>query len=49
MFVGVYVVNQALVHAGWWVERFIMFSESIIDSDFAGLNNTSHPAAQACI
>ena len=49
MFVGVYVVNQVLVHAEWWVERFICLPDSIIDSDFAGLNDRSHLTAQACV
>ena len=26
MLVGVYVVNQVVVHAEWWVERFIMLT-----------------------
>ena len=49
MFLGVYVVNQVLVHAGWWVEGLLCLRDSIMDSDFAGLNDTSHLTAQACI
>ena len=26
MFMGINIVNQVLVHAEWWVERFIMFT-----------------------
>ena len=47
MFVGVYVVNQVLVHAKW--KSLLCSRDSIKDVDFAGLNNTSHLTAQACI
>ena len=49
MFVGVYVVDQILVHAEWWVKRFICLRDKVMDSDFAGLNDTSYMATQACI
>ena len=49
VFVEVYVVNQVLVHAEKLVKRLICLRDSIIDSDFAELNGTIHPTAQACI
>ena len=47
MFVGVYVVNQVLVQAEG--KGLLCLRDSIKDSDFAWLNNTSHLTAQACI
>ena len=32
----------------WW-KGLLCLRDSIIDSDFAGLNDTSHLTAQACI
>ena len=47
MFVGVCVVNQVLVRGG--CNGILYLRHSIIDSDFAGLNDTSHLTSQACI
>ena len=47
MFVGVYLVNKFLNCVGW--KGFLCLRDSIIDSDFAGLNDTSHLTSQACI
>ena len=36
-----------MLSGGW--KGLLCLRDSIIDSDFAGLNDTSHLAAQACI
>ena len=38
---GSYVVNQVLVHAERCLKKFICLRDSIIDSDFAELNDTN--------
>ena len=39
---GCHFLNLCLIHKDWWVIWFVSFLEKIIDSDFAGLKDTSH-------
>ena len=52
MFVGVWeftlLIRFWLKLSGGW-KGLLCLCDSIIDSDFAGLNDTSHLTAQACI
>ena len=49
MSMRVNVVNQVLVHAEWWWKGLLCLRDSILDSYFAELCDTSHLTAQACI